>query len=232
MHCRAWIRSPFISIHAPRVGGDPPPAAPPHSCAGFQSTPPVWGATPRRTPAPCIPCHFNPRPPCGGRLRRGPGRLQRKKISIHAPRVGGDHSRCNGNYIKVKFQSTPPVWGATSGALQWNKWRTYFNPRPPCGGRRSTASGAHEVVIISIHAPRVGGDILIFTLTVCAISFQSTPPVWGATPGGWRQRWYGQCISIHAPRVGGDAVLGTAVGIGTDFNPRPPCGGRPSARPE
>ena len=59
------------------------------------------------------------------------------KISIHAPRVGGDgHARFIIHRKRV-FQSTPPVWGAT----RENKSRD-------CGR------------IISIHAPRVGGDVL------------------------------------------------------------------------
>ena len=79
-------------------------------------------------------------------------------ISIHAPRVGGDESehRREGRH-------------------------EYFNPRPPCGGRR------------------------LFTFTVTSpCLFQSTPPVWGATCNeGRRTELAG--ISIHAPRVGGDS---------------------------
>ncbi len=57
--------------------------------------------------------NFNPRPPCGGR-RLDPEDV--KKYNL--------------------FQSTPPVWGATSGDL--TNW---------------------ALKMISIHAPRVGGDI-------------------------------------------------------------------------
>ena len=69
--------------------------------------------------------------------------------------------------------------------------------------------------VISIHAPRVGGD------------------------GGYQFRLFpGGEISIHAPRVGGDrgrdprypdggiSIHAPRVG-GDHFNPRPPCGGRP-----
>ena len=123
-----------ISIHAPRVGGD-------HHRRGlrmielkFQSTPPVWGAT-------CCVC-----------LLRGG-----KAISIHAPRVGGDgggrptpggrsnfnpRPPCGGRHrpewkpvVLSRFQSTPPVWGATAAF-----------------------SGQSSGQNISIHAPRVGGD--------------------------------------------------------------------------
>ena len=91
-------------------------ATPPHkknvSAKPFQSTHPVWGATrgralrrPRRS-------HFNPRTPYGVR-RCVWGWLR-------APRV---------------FQSTHPVWGATVVGCYVQKW-----------------------LIISIHAPRMGCD--------------------------------------------------------------------------
>ena len=35
-------------------------------------------------------------------------------ISIHAPRVGGDQIYTGSGRGTEKFQSTPPVWGATS----------------------------------------------------------------------------------------------------------------------
>ena len=101
-----------ISIHAPREGGDQ-----------------------KRISRACQPDNFNPRPPRGGRqrkskndsnrtkfqstppargatmfLRRGPRYL---KISIHAPREGGDFTAAAGVSPKADF-----------------------NPRPPRGGRR------------------------------------------------------------------------------------------------
>ena len=57
-------------------------------------------------------------------------------ISIHAPREGGDYP---------------------SSALPSD--RTYFNPRPPRGGRPSDHGDAVPGRTISIHAPREGGDI-------------------------------------------------------------------------
>ena len=125
-----------ISIHAPREGGDLASAIPFLLVFDkFQSTPPARGATSSTTlltllymisihapreggdwswrtyPPPCW--HFNPRPPRGGRRRRGRssslwtryfnprpprgGRLSFRcsddgvfSISIHAPREGGD----------------------------------------------------------------------------------------------------------------------------------------------
>ena len=57
--------------------------------------------------------------------------------------------------------------------------------------------------MISIHAPRVGSDLLRYQLY--AIS----------------------TISIHAPRVGSDCNVGPELHRYSNFNPRSPCGERP-----
>ena len=57
----------YISIHAPRVGGDDSSPSTCKRTLQFQSTPPVWGAT-------------------LGVVGGSRGNI----ISIHAPRVGGD----------------------------------------------------------------------------------------------------------------------------------------------
>ena len=176
----AKVDCAVISIHAPRVGGDRVSfRLPMHHCT-FQSTPPVWGATSHGSASHLPPGHFNPRPPCGGRPDKAGSAGDQHRISIHAPRVGGDggsYQECGQGY---GFQSTPPVWGAT------------------------TAGGSFTAVAdISIHAPRVGGDGMQILVMTRWSTFQSTPPVWGATDqGGDASR--GRDISIHAPRVGGD----------------------------
>ena len=43
-----------------------------------------------------------------------PGEEGDGDISIHAPRVGGDRKRVDYLYEVCRFQSTPPVWGATA----------------------------------------------------------------------------------------------------------------------
>ena len=123
-------------------------------------------------------------------------------VSIHAPRVGGDAPRprrprpCSSfnprpprggrpcppgpSCLGIQFQSTPPAWGAT--------------PAPPAH------AGQYAV---SIHAPRVGGDIALLGFESNHIPFQSTPPAWGATTSAAASRPW-RPVSIHAPRVGGD----------------------------
>ena len=78
----------------------------------------------------------------------------------------------------------------------------YFNPRSPCGERRNGNAGC------------CGGDV-----------FQSTLPVWGATPVRKEIKRAG-FISIHAPRVGSDAFQSLTLSIRLYFNPRSPCGER------
>ena len=64
------------------------------------------------------------------------------KISIHAPREGGDSM---GKAIKIV--------------------NTDFNPRPPRGGRPGWITGTAAGLDISIHAPREGGDVVVSRLS-------------------------------------------------------------------
>ena len=148
------------------------------------------------------------------------------------------------------FQSTHPVWGATSPyryALMMaaisihaprvgcDSWRTAifaglndFNPRTPCGVRLSAGR-----------------------LSIGYSGFQSTHPVWGATNGrsqalhesqisihaprvgcdhGGVPNRPRQAISIHAPRVGCDRRTPVKVSWSVNFNPRTPCGVRRRGR--
>ena len=122
---------------------------------------------------------FNPRPPCGERHHRfrwlnwdesvsihapragSDGRLgrwhRRNRVSIHAPRAGSDRRLPTVLALADRFQSTPPVRGATALDLcrhkrdrvsihapragsdrrsrPSSKPQFGFNPRPPCGER-------------------------------------------------------------------------------------------------
>ena len=57
------------------------------------------------------------------------------RISIHAPREGGDDLWIYDGTGYSQFQSTPPARGATAGGAHHQLRRRYFNPRPPRGGR-------------------------------------------------------------------------------------------------
>ena len=68
---------------------------------------------------------------------------------------------------------------------------SYFNPRPPRGGRQPKTRLTGQGSDISIHAPREGGD-----------------NKWVTVP------YYTIDISIHAPREGGDNMW-----AGRELNP-------------
>ena len=120
------------------------------SDGGFQSTLPLRGATPHKTPPPagggarsgCVPAVVwrAPTPPAPGGRGATPEQtayaLARMPISIHAPREGSDaYNRPFRRVIWCGFQSTLPVRGATP----------FISP-------------LFEKFIFSIHAPREGSD--------------------------------------------------------------------------
>ena len=57
----------------------------------------------------------------------------------------------------VPFQSTPPVRGATQTTRQ-RKRRKLFQSTPPVRGATAKTYNTRGKTIISIHAPRAGGD--------------------------------------------------------------------------
>ena len=147
--------------------------------------------------------HFNPRPPQGGRLSTNWSCTIRWRISIHAPREGGDRKKSTPTEAKKEFQSTPPARGATTPPMR-NSWRhLHFNPRPPRGGRPLSAAKSYVSLYFNPRPPRGGRRLRIrYVLAVYR-------------------------ISIHAPREGGDRALRMGSALVSNFNPRPPRGGRP-----
>ena len=125
--------------------------------SSFQSTPPARGATSWRQTARNLSI-FQSTPPARGATRRPGSACQRCRISIHAPREGGDHRICANKRKSRGFQSTPPARGATDGAICRRRSMGNFNPRPPRGGRPGDALHGVQPAVISIHAPREGGD--------------------------------------------------------------------------
>ena len=122
------------------------------------------------------------------------------------------------------FQSTPPARGATRRSGKLNGYRIISIHAPREGGDltvfvHGTAGG------ISIHAPREGGDDINDVAIIVTLRFQSTPPARGAT-GRKLGDSPASRISIHAPREGGDVDAQLRQQIPVDFNPRPPRGGR------
>ena len=216
-----------ISIHAPRVGGDPSLSYTWRGSWTFQSTPPVWGATPICPSSICnISIHFNPRPPCGGRRAGAECGGTPAGISIHAPRVGGDLEvgfKVDSLHISIH---APRVGGDHPCAWCSPPYR-YFNPRPPCGGRHTSVGEVLLRFEISIHAPRVGGDSIMAYRQLVKRDFNPRPPC-GGRLGPPSDAQKSTLISIHAPRVGGDfSGIGNAIGS-VIFQSTPPVWGATS----
>ena len=124
--------------------------------------------------------NFNPRSPCGERPDVMAGGDKNAYFNPRSP-CGERPVRGTLIWLIKLFQSTLPVRGATT-AIDGNiKKNAYFNPRSPCGERRPQYKKAEFTSRISIHAPRAGSDIAIFSVNQTMAEFQSTLPVRGAT---------------------------------------------------
>ena len=137
VQCIVNNRKTYISIHAPREGGDLHMQGEAAAMAEFQSTPPARGAT-SIIRAQNILDDFNPRPPRGGRHVGDMDDASIYPISIHAPREGGD-------YAHVFLHR----WGMIS-------------IHAPREGGDSRPRRAGFASLISIHAPREGGDLVAY----------------------------------------------------------------------
>ena len=261
-----------ISIHAPRVGSDLIHIRPEHkrydfnprspcgerpgswaSCwaaSAFQSTLPVWGATP----------YIN--------------KYREIKIFQSTLPVWGATVAFGTSDDVGKFQSTLPVWGATRQHMPRKRKEKIFQSTLPVWGATSMNKAKIIADYVFQSTLPVWGATWAEALQVRKVQFQSTLPVWGATssrsltlslyydfnprsPCGERRRrprphrsgapdfnprspcgerprrWVSYVsvlfvISIHAPRVGSDSCYQQQrrQDHQTDFNPRSPCGER------
>ena len=103
------------------------------------------------------------------------------------------------------FNPRPPCGGRRTNALEVSHLG-HFNPRPPCGGRLSPRLWSTSSADFNPRPP-CGGRHLMFRLFGLRSRFQSTSSVWRTTE---------------------NACPATEMAV--DFNPRPPCGGRPGRR--
>jgi len=162
----------------PPRGGRPQRHDSHNADSGFQSTPPAWGATQRFLDGQLFRRVSIHAPRVGGD-RRDHRLPWRGKVSIHAPRVGGDWSSRLAPRWRAEFQSTPPAWGATLINSWCNSFKMFQSTPPAWGATYDCQNGS------------------------ASFAFQSTPPAWGATIYAITNLANGK-VSIHAPRVGGD----------------------------
>ena len=124
---------------------------------------------------------FQSTPPARGATAGVTGQMVTMIISIHAPREGGDAACCCGTCPRNRFQSTPPARGATPWTTICTCWTEFQSTPPARGATRETFAAYAELCIISIHAPREGGDAPDAREEAEKAIFQSTPPARGAT---------------------------------------------------
>ena len=191
----------------------------------FQSTRPVRGAT-RRPRWRCRPPrNFNPRAPCGARPQEaGAARGRHPEFQSTRPVRGATDGAAALQQINDVFQSTRPVRGATNCIPPLSPMSNYFNPRAPCGARRS-------------QAVQFAGDLDFNPRAPCGARRRDPYQVRGEgdfnprAPCGARRCAF-VCIllfvpiSIHAPRAGRDFRHRVFPPFLPYFNPRAPCGAR------
>ena len=200
----------------------------------FQSTSSVWRTTFGVSSASCVAPYFNPRPPCGGRqhrlsysprpmqfqstssvwrtTRRRVRRLPRIVISIHVLRVEDDGFHFGDVEWPSIFQSTSSVWRTTQQIQKEKNFRQqYFNPRPPCGGRRQMPTMTGTMYSISIHVLRVEDDIAAIHSLSSIDNFNPRPPCGGRQRGhgsGWDAQIFQSTSSVWRTTSGWACPLG------------------------
>ena len=176
------VLSGDISIHALRVEGDDTTLVLGRTTADFYPRPPGGGRPGVGEKSDGSYVDFYPRPPGGGR------RFTARPLSAMRP-----------------FLSTPSGWRATP-ETPWEDCDEddVFLSTP--SGWRATQFPEYEdlVLLISIHALRVEGDLFVRIDAGIISRFLSTPSGWRAT-AAVHHSIHGLGISIHALRVEGDA---------------------------
>ena len=129
--------------------------------------------------------------------------VQHYYISIHALREEGDRRHRQIRVHRTYFNPRPPRGGRQHPRIPPDDGNSNFNPRPPRGGRLWLLYHRLHSMHISIHALREEGD------------YQ-----------GHSHHRMGMAISIHALREEGDCGKLRRGQRTTNFNPRPPRGGR------
>ena len=202
------------------------PSHMPHSAVAsysFQPTLPLRGATTSCSTAQCGSC-FNPRSPCGERRATEKKRENLGSFQPTLPLRGATTPAPPSPEARV-FQPTLPLRGATATGAPARRWSSSFNPRSPCGERRSSRPSTspsasfnprspcgerrwrdlHQALLqrVSTHAPLAGSDGYSCSRPRLSSLFQPTLPLRGATGHG-RRRHQEADVSTHAPLAGSD----------------------------
>ena len=185
--------------------------------------------------------YFNPRSSCEERLYLHSYLHTCRRISIHAPHARSDLDTLTAINARGVFQSTLLMRGATSVSSKHAATR-YFNPRSSCEERhrlitqrqssthfnprssceeRLDPKEAHELSLISIHAPHARSDVELFQ-TVIGLDISIHAPH-ARSDARAEFDYLTIVISIHAPHARSDADCFTSVKSQSNFNPRSSC---------
>ena len=167
---------------------------------------------------------FNPRSPCGERRATEKKRENLGSFQPTLPLRGATTPAPPSPEARV-FQPTLPLRGATATGAPARRWSSSFNPRSPCGERRSSRPSTspsasfnprspcgerrwrdlHQALLqrVSTHAPLAGSDGYSCSRPRLSSLFQPTLPLRGATGHG-RRRHQEADVSTHAPLAGSD----------------------------
>ena len=133
------------------------------------------------TTALASPLHFNPRTPYGVRPRLARETGASRTISIHAPRMGCDVPSMVPPLNRKNFNPRTP-YGVRQTSPRFVVPLLHFNPRTPYGVRPMPSSRNRARNAISIHAPRMGCDVMFGTSIHCGSYFNPRTP-YGVRPG-------------------------------------------------
>ena len=214
-----------ISIHAPLAGCDGKSRGLTPDTRRFQSTHPLRGATSRAPTRTMMPCHFNPRTPCGVRPGFAAAAvLWHKNFNPRTPCGVRPPSPPQSSKLR-SFQSTHPLRGATEQILLKAINDGHISIHAPLAGCDCLASARNRHRLsISIHAPLAGCDVGWVSFDLAYIVFQSTHPLRGATIY-LSVLEHKVDISIHAPLAGCDERVRCVERVGRGISIHAPLAG-------
>ena len=155
-------------------------------------------------PVPCCSANFYPRPPRGERRSRRIADCAPFAISIHALREEGDRWTSGITLTITIFLSTPSARRATLCPPLIPRWKGYFYPRPPRGGRPIMPGRLVSVHCIFLSTPSAR------RATNTAADAQAKAATFLSTPSARRAT----------------SLPSTMYSSFWNFYPRPPRGGR------
>ena len=164
--------------------------------------------------------YFNPRAPCGARQYELERRIQAEEFQPTRPLRGATAPKFPSTSSSL-FQPTRPLRGATTTRLQNITWRSYFNPRAPCGARPLRRCISPAIRLFQPTRPLRGATASLGTHPLCVLDFNPRAPC------GARQQ---KCTNHYAHfcdnRQISDAFAQNAAcqGILLLFDAGKPCG--------